>query len=130
MTLPLCAPHPGLFRKFRRNVLTSSLSSLYPFITSELTDDDGIVLGRNRQSDSIVMVNNFDTSKYENTNLVILLLNMLMRYRTKGIQTFAIIPKKDDEFLRAVEIILTSRIGFLQGDTVKKNKTDCQSVFF
>ena len=113
MSLPLCAPHPGIFKKTRRNVLTSSLASLYPFITSELTDDDGIVLGRNRQSDSVVMVNNFDTSKYENANLVILgmtgagktftLLNMLMRYRAKGIQTFAIIPKKGDEFLRAVE---------------------------
>ena len=76
------------------------------------------------------MVNNFDTSKYENTNLVTLLLNMLMRYRTKGIQTFAIIPKKDDEFLRAVEIILTSRIGFLQGDTVKKKQNRLPIRFF
>ncbi len=113
MTLPLCMPNSAIFRKARRNALTSSLASIYPFITSELTDDNGIVLGRNRQSDSVVMINNFDTSKYENANLVILgmtgagktftLLNMLMRYRAKGIQTFAIIPKKGDEFLRAVE---------------------------
>lgn len=113
MALPLCAPHAGIFRKARRNVLTSSLASVYPFISSELMDDNGIILGRNRQSDSFVMVNNFDTSKYENANLVIMgmpgagktftLLNMLMRYRAKGIQTFAIIPKKGDEFLRAIE---------------------------
>ena len=31
------------------------------------------------------------------------LLNMLMRYRAKGIQVYAIIPKMGDEFLRAVE---------------------------
>lgn len=113
MALPLCMPDPGIFRKARRNALTSSLASVYPFMTSELADEDGILLGRNEQSDSIAMVNNFDTSKYENANFSILgmtgagktftLLNMLMRYRAKGIQTFAIIPKKGDEFLRAVE---------------------------
>ncbi|RGC57909.1 PrgI family protein [Agathobaculum butyriciproducens] len=113
MALPICKPHDGIFRKARRNALTSSLASIYPYITSELTDEDGIFFGRNRQSDSVVSVNNFDTSKYENANLTILgmtgagktftLLNMLMRYRAKGIQVYAIIPKKGDEFLRAVE---------------------------
>lgn len=113
MALPLCAPHPGIFRKSRRNALTSSLASCYPFMSSELMDDGGIILGRNQQSDSLAMINIFDTSKYENANLAILgtsgagktfaLLNMLMRFRAKGIQTFAIIPKKGDEFLRAVE---------------------------
>lgn len=113
MALPLCQPHAGIFRKARRNALTSSLASVYPYITSELTDDDGILFGQNKQSDSFVTVNNFDTSKYENANVTILgmtgagktftLLNMLMRYRAKGIQVYAIIPKKGDEFLRAVE---------------------------
>lgn len=113
MALPLCQPDAKIFRKARRNALSSSLASIYPFMSSELSDENGIVLGRNRQSDSLVMLNNFDTSKYENANLVILgmtgagktftLLNMLMRYRAKGIQTFAIIPKKGDEFLRAVK---------------------------
>lgn len=89
------------------------MASVYPYITSELTDDDGILFGQNKQSDSFVTVNNFDTSKYENANVTILgmtgagktftLLNMLMRYRAKGIQVYAIIPKKGDEFLRAVE---------------------------
>ena len=113
MMLPLCKPDPGLFRKARRNALTSSLASIYPYLSAELADEDGVLMGTNVQSRSIVMLNNFDTSRYENANFCILgttgagktftLMNMLMRYRAKGIQVFAIIPKKGDEFLRAAE---------------------------
>lgn len=138
MALPLCSINEGIFRKARRNALTSSLASIYPLITSELVDDDGIILGRNRQSDSIVMVNNFDTSKYENANVTILgmtgagktftLLNMLMRYRAKGIQVFAVIPKKGDEFLRAVEFNGGQYINLSPGSAHNINILDIRQL--
>lgn len=138
MALPICKPHDGIFRKARRNALTSSLASIYPYITSELTDEDGIFFGRNRQSDSVVAVNNFDTSKYENANVTILgmtgagktftLLNMLMRYRAKGIQVYAIIPKKGDEFLRAVEFNGGQYINLSPGSAHNINILDIRKL--
>ena len=42
--LPLCKWNPGIWAKSRRNILTSSLASAYPFVSYELTDENGILL--------------------------------------------------------------------------------------
>lgn len=37
-SLPLCAPDAALFKKYRRNILTSTAASFYPFVSFELCD--------------------------------------------------------------------------------------------
>jgi len=51
-----------------RNMNTSPLSSTFPFTSSELTSDEGILYGLNRHNDSLVI---FDRFQLENANSVI-----------------------------------------------------------
>mgnify|MGYP000224706257 FL=1 len=44
-SLPLCAPDAALFKKYRRNILTSTAASFYPFVSFELCDTNGVLLG-------------------------------------------------------------------------------------
>lgn len=43
-SLPLCAPDAALFKKYRRNILTSTAASFYPFVSFELCDTNGVLL--------------------------------------------------------------------------------------
>jgi type IV secretory pathway VirB4 component len=70
--LPLFINHKDVKGAARRNVLTSGLSSTYPFISSELCDSDGVLMGYNYHNSSLVIVDRFDTSKYKNANEVVL----------------------------------------------------------
>ena len=47
-SLPLCAPDAALFKKYRRNILTSTAASFYPFVSFELCDTNGVLLGVNK----------------------------------------------------------------------------------
>lgn len=110
-SLPLCKPNPTIWKKSKRNIVTSSLASAYPFVSYEMADENGIFLGVNQNNGSLVFIDNFDTSQYTNANMVILgstgsgktytLLTMAMRMRKKGIQVFIIAPEKGHEFRRA-----------------------------
>lgn len=114
MSLPLTHYDPGIFRKSRRNVLGSQLASFYPFTSYEMSDADGILLGR-QMNGSLVLLDNFDTKKYPNANMCILgssgagktylLQCMALRFREKRIQTFIIAPDKGHEFQRACDAI-------------------------
>lgn len=108
-SLPICKYNHGFWRSCRRNILTSSLASIYPFVSYELADKDGILMGLNSANSSLVFVNNFDTQKYSNANIAIMgrsgsgktytLQCMALRMREKQIQTFIIAPLKGIEFL-------------------------------
>ncbi|MEK9155827.1 MAG: DUF87 domain-containing protein [Patescibacteria group bacterium] len=63
-TLPLM--HDKL--EILRNLDTSSLSSTFPFTSSELTQDDGILYGINRHNNSLII---FDRFHLENANSVV-----------------------------------------------------------
>lgn len=114
-SLPLAQYNNGIFMKSRRNVLSSSLASCYPFVSFEMTDENGILLGVNSNNGSLVFVDHFDTSKYSNANIAILgssgagktytLQSMALRLRAKHIQTFVIAPLKGFEFERACEAV-------------------------
>lgn len=63
-TLPM-----GIDRfKINRNMDTTSLATTFPFTSSELTMDTGIMYGVNEHNDSLVI---FDRFKMENANMVI-----------------------------------------------------------
>lgn len=113
--LPICDPDPSIFRKGRRNALLSDLASIYPFVSFEMTDEGGIMLGVNSSNGSLVFVNIFDRKKYPNGNITILgssgagktytLLLMALRMRQKGNQIFIVAPYKGEEFYRACKEI-------------------------
>lgn len=63
-TLPLSMDKLNVLRNFD----TSSLSSTFPFTSSELTQDDGILYGINRHNNSLVI---FDRFSLENANSVV-----------------------------------------------------------
>lgn len=115
MALPLCQYEKGIFAKSRRNVLTSSLAGSYPLVSFEMTDENGILLGANKNNNSLVFVDIFDTKKYSNANMAIMgssgagktftLQCMALRMREKQTQVFIIAPDKGHEFKRACEAI-------------------------
>ena len=114
-SLPLAKYDQEIFAKSKHNIMASSLGSCYPFTAYELCDKGGVFLGTNASYGSPVFVNNFDTSKYQNANMMIFgpsgsgktytLLSMLLRMRQKGIQIFAVAPFKGHEFKRLTESI-------------------------
>lgn len=114
MSLPLASPHKGIFAKMKRNIVGSQLASIYPFTSYEMSDSKGILLG-SQDNGSLVLLDNFDTSKYNNANMAILgssgagktylLQCMALRFRAKQIQTFVIAPDKGHEFKRACDAV-------------------------
>ena len=105
---------PNDYRKSKRNALGSGLASIYPFVSYEMSDEDGILLG-SQDNGSLVLLDNFDTKKYNNANICImgssgagktyLLQGMALRFREKQTQVFIIAPDKGHEFKRACEAI-------------------------
>ncbi|MCX6808336.1 MAG: DUF87 domain-containing protein [Candidatus Berkelbacteria bacterium] len=64
-TLPLMSDKINVLR----NLDTGSLSSTFPFTSSELTQDDGILYGVNRHNNSLII---FDRFNLENANSIVL----------------------------------------------------------
>lgn len=60
-TLPMCVDELEVMR----NMNTSPLGSTFPFVSSDLTSDDGILYGLNRHNDSLII---FDRFKLPNAN--------------------------------------------------------------
>ena len=109
--LPFCKMDRKLFERGKRNMLTSSAASCYPFTAYEMSDENGILLGVNRHNNSLVIVDIFNSRVYKNANMAVIgtsgagktftLQLMALRLRRKGTQIFIIAPLKGHEFLRA-----------------------------
>ncbi|MBP3284672.1 MAG: ATP-binding protein [Clostridia bacterium] len=94
-----------------RNVLTEGLSSTYPFVSSELYDEDGVLIGTNNHNHSLIVVDRFNSMLYKNANMCVLGTSgagksflvklMLLRNRYLGIQQFVIDP--DSEYRSVCE---------------------------
>ena len=101
--LPICENSNDLKGSASRNVLTSSIISTYPFVSSELYDESGILIGENTQNNSLIVVDRFDSSKYKNSNMCILGTSgagksfftklMILRNRYLNISQFVIDPE-------------------------------------
>ena len=63
-TLPLCYDHLSVWR----NMDTTSLATTFPFTSSELTSNEGILYGLNEHNGSLVL---FDRFSLENANSVV-----------------------------------------------------------
>lgn len=115
-SLPLCKIKGGIKRKSRHNMLSSGASSLYPFISRELQDPNGIMMGVATENNSLVAVDVFDTSRHANANGAILGKSgygktftaqlLAIRMRLQNIQTFIITPiKGKEDYKRACDQI-------------------------
>lgn len=71
-TLPILDNENEIKKITYRNVLTRGLVSTYPFVSNELNDEHGVVLGINSFNNSIVLIDRFDSSKYKNANMCII----------------------------------------------------------
>lgn len=109
--LPLASLDKTLFEKSKRNVLTLGAASCYPFVSYEISDDNGILLGTNKHNNSLVITDIFNTAVYKSANIccfgctgagkTFLLQMIALRFRRRNIQTFLIAPIKGHEFKRA-----------------------------
>lgn len=104
---PLCHINKSIFQKSRRNVLSSGAASCYPFISYEMQDPNGIMVGTNKMNNSLVSVDVFDTDIHPNANAVILGSSgygktftsqlFALRMSAMDVQTFVIAPLKGVE---------------------------------
>ena len=109
--MPFLQIDPALEKKSRRNVLTSGAASTYPFCSFEMSDDNGVLLGVNRNNNSLCIVDLFNSKVHKNANLVLLgtsgagktftMQLLALRMRMRGIQSFIVAPIKGHEFRRA-----------------------------
>ena len=109
--MPICRLDKTLYERSKRNMLTSSVASCYPFTSYEMSDENGILLGVNKHNNSLVIVDIFNSRVYKNANMAILgtsgagktftMQLMALRMRRKGTQVFIVAPLKGHEFLRA-----------------------------
>lgn len=126
--LPLVSLEKKLFERSKRNLLTTSAASCYPFTSFEMCDDNGILLGVNKHNNSLIIVDIFNSRNYKNANIALLgtsgagktfsMQLMALRMRRKNIQVFIIAPLKGHEFHRAC-----NNIGgeFIQISPASKN---------
>ena len=69
--LPLMQNNEDIKYASKRNVLTSGLVGTYPFISSSIFDDTGVLIGSNIYNNSLIFVDKFDREKYKNGNMCI-----------------------------------------------------------
>ena len=89
----------------KRNILTSSIVSTYPFISSSIFDKEGIFIGTNIYNHSLVFIDRYDTQKYKNANICIFGTSgagksfytklLILRYRLMGIKQYIIDPERE-----------------------------------
>lgn len=91
----------------KRNILTEGLKVTYPFITSRLIDNNGILIGISDDDNSLVVVDKFNTKKYKNSNVAIFGTSgagksfftklMILRSYIFGIEQLIIDPEREYE---------------------------------
>lgn len=128
--MPLNTLDPYIYGKGKRNMTTSGLSAFYPFNSFEVSDTDGILLGIS-DNKTMLVIDNFDTSKYSNANITLLgtsgagktftLQTMCLRFRLKGVQTFVIAPIKGDEYERGCKEVNGEFLTISSGSKTRIN---------
>ena len=58
-------------RAVKRNILTDGIKGTYPFITSTIYDEQGILYGTDINNNSLIIIDKFDREKYKNSNTCI-----------------------------------------------------------
>lgn len=103
--LPLMENNEDIKKVSKRNILTSSISATYPFISSSIFDEKGIFIGTNIYNDSLVFIDKYDREKYKNSNMCIFGTSgsgksfftklMILRSSLFGINQYVIDPDRE-----------------------------------
>ena len=125
MTMPLMQINKRITARFRHNMTTEGVAGCYPFDEQRLRDEDGMVIGRNRDNASLALYNPFDTNRYNNANIGIFgtsgsgktffSLMLATRLRLNDIGVFFVLPEKGYEYKRAVQFMNGTFIDFSAG---------------
>ena len=88
----------------RRNILTSGLLATYPFLTSSIFDEDGVLIGSNIINNSLIFINKY-SNKYKNSNICVFGTSgagksffnklLILRYRLLGFEQYVIDPERE-----------------------------------
>ena len=71
-SMPLMKNNETIKKITKRNLLTDGVSSTYPFLSSEVCDENGVFLGTNQINNSLVMIDRFNSEKYKNANMFVI----------------------------------------------------------
>ena len=103
--LPLMQNNIDVKGVTKRNILSNSIISTYPFISSAIFDETGIFIGENIYNNSLIFIDKFDTQKYKNANMCIFGTSgagksyftkiMILRYSLLGIEQYIIDPDRE-----------------------------------
>ena len=109
-TLPFNDIPKKIYKKARRNLITSGLSGFYPFTAYELSDPDGIYIGLNLENRTLCTLDVHNSNKYANGNITVLggsgsgktftMALLAEREVLLGHQVYIITSKKSHEFRR------------------------------
>ncbi len=129
-TLPICSDK--LF--ITRNMDTTSLATTFPFTSSELTANEGILYGINEHNDSLII---FDRFTLENANTVVLgksgggksYLVKLEAVRSLMFGTEVIIIDPESEYKNLCESVGGQYISFSFSSDAKINPFDFSGVY-
>ena len=69
--LPLNKNNADIKKAVKKNILTDGIRGTYPFITSTIYDEQGILYGTDINSNSLIIIDKFDREKYKNSNTCI-----------------------------------------------------------
>ncbi len=129
-TLPMGTDKLGI----TRNMDTTSLATTFPFTSSELTMESGIVYGINEHNDSLVI---FDRFKMENANMVIFAKSgagksytvklEILRQLMFGIEVVVLDPEREYEELATA--VGGEYINFTFDSEAKINPFDLSAVY-
>ena len=69
--LPLNKNNDDIKKAVKKNILTDGIRGTYPFITSTIYDEKGILYGTDINSNSLIIIDKFDREKDKNSNTCI-----------------------------------------------------------
>ena len=118
------------FLNITRNMDTTSLATTFPFTSSELSANEGILYGINEHNDSLVV---FDRFSRENANMVVFAKSgsgksyfvKLEALRSLMFETEVIVIDPEDEYHRMSDAVNGQYIDFSFASTAKINPLTC-----
>jgi len=128
-TLPLCSDRLDV----TRNMDTTSLASTFPFVSSDLSDDKGVMYGINEHNGSLVI---FDRFSMQNYNSVVFAsagagksyMIKLEAMRSLMLGTDIIVIDPENEYRSLAESVGGQYIAFGYGEESKINPFDLSLV--
>lgn len=114
-SFPLCTEKLDFMKKAKRNILNHDFGAAYPFVSFEINDKGGFMLGINRMNLSPIFLNLFDRNVYSDGNVILLgppgtgktycMQTMALALRQFGVQVIIIVPYKGYEYRAACEAV-------------------------